>query len=69
LDEGKVALSGTPEYVLSQVERMEELSLDIPFAARLSHELRSAGVPVAVHVVEAALVEEVAALLEAGVRA
>lgn len=65
LEQGKVAISGTPEYVLSQVERMEELSLDIPFAAHLSSDLRKAGMSVHVHVDEESLANELEALCAA----
>ena len=66
LNGGKIALSGTPEYVLGQVEVMEDLSLDIPFAARVSHDLRAAGLPLAMHVDEAGLVNDLSRLLKGG---
>ena len=58
LENGRIALSGTPEYVLGQVEVMEELSLDIPFAAHLSYDLQNAGLPISMHVDEAGLVND-----------
>jgi len=48
LDDGQVALDGTPSDVLTQAERLQELALDIPFAARMSLELRSDGMDVPV---------------------
>ncbi len=39
MDHGRVALSGTPEEVFSQGEKLVELGLEIPFAARLSRRL------------------------------
>lgn len=66
LEDGKVALSGTPDYVLGQVERMEELSLDIPFAAKLTSSLKKAGVPVGMHVDEARLVDNLVRVFAGG---
>lgn len=40
---GKVALKGTPREVFSQVERLSELSLDVPQITLLAHELKKAG--------------------------
>lgn len=39
MDHGRVALSGTPEEVFSQGEKIVGLGLEIPFAARLSRRL------------------------------
>lgn len=66
LDSGKIVLSGTPEYVLGKVEAMEDLSLDIPFAAQISNRLRQVGVPVKTQVNEDYLVEELCLLLKGG---
>ena len=63
LDRGRIALDGTPEEVFLQADRLAELSLDIPFATQLSHELRRQGVPTGVHADEAALESELVALL------
>ena len=40
IDQGKIALSGTPKEVFSQVERMRALGLDVPPVTELAHELR-----------------------------
>ena len=48
LEHGSVALDGPPAEVLTQVERLDSLSLDIPFATRTSIELRERGAAIPV---------------------
>ena len=43
MEKGKVALKGTPREVFSQVDRLSELSLDVPQVTLLAHELKKAG--------------------------
>jgi energy-coupling factor transport system ATP-binding protein len=43
MDEGKVALQGTPREVFSRVEEMQALHLDVPQVTLLAWELRKAG--------------------------
>ncbi|MDL2219487.1 energy-coupling factor transporter ATPase, partial [Ruminococcaceae bacterium OttesenSCG-928-O06] len=43
MDEGKVALQGTPKEIFSQVEEMRRLHLDIPQSAELCEALSAAG--------------------------
>lgn len=43
MDTGKIAFSGTPAEVFSQVERLKQLGLDVPLAADVSARLRSKG--------------------------
>jgi energy-coupling factor transport system ATP-binding protein len=64
LDRGQIALDGTPEEVFLQAERLAALALDIPFATRLSQELRQRGVSIGMHADEASLEEELVSLLE-----
>ena len=64
LDAGRVTLSGTPREVLTQVGRLKELHLDIPFAARMSSALRAHDVPVALHVREDDLEHELRDLIQ-----
>ncbi len=45
MDEGKVAMSGTPAEVFRRVEELREIGLDVPLAASLAHRLRARGVP------------------------
>lgn len=66
LDRGQVALDGTPEEVFLQAEGLAALSLDIPFATQLSHELRRRGVAIGMYADEAGLEQELIALLGAG---
>ena len=44
MDSGKIAMEGTPRQVFSQVERLQELRLDVPQVTLLAHELRRKGV-------------------------
>ncbi len=46
MDEGKIALSGTPREVFSQVKRMRELGLNVPPMTDLARMLRADGVNV-----------------------
>ena len=66
LENGHVALMGTPDEVLTQFDVLERLSLEVPFAVSLSNELRKRGVPVKMHVDAAALEDEIASLLAGG---
>lgn len=43
---GKVALQGTPREVFSQVDRLKELSLDVPQVTLLAHELKKEGIDI-----------------------
>ena len=63
LDDGRIALEGTPEEVLTQAKELEALSLDVPFSVKASLALRDAGVPVGVHADEDALAAELIELL------
>ena len=44
MDQGKIAMEGTPREIFSQVERLKELRLDVPQATLLAHELKKRGV-------------------------
>lgn len=46
MDQGKIAIKGTPREVFSQVEKMKELHLDVPEATGLAYELRQSGIPI-----------------------
>lgn len=45
MDEGKIALQGTPREVFAHVEEMQQLHLDVPKVTLLAHELRKSGIP------------------------
>lgn len=45
MDKGKIAMQGTPREIFSQVEKLQELRLDVPKVTLLSYELRQAGIP------------------------
>ena len=60
LDHGKIACEGTPEEVLVRARELERLNLDVPFAARMSLDLRETGVGVRPCVTEGELAREIA---------
>jgi len=43
MDHGKVALDGKPMEILTQVERLRGLGLEVPHTVDLLHQLRTAG--------------------------
>lgn len=46
MDQGKIAIKGTPREVFSQVEKMKALHLDVPEATGLAYELRQSSIPI-----------------------
>ena len=46
MDEGKIAMQGTPSEVFSRVEELKALHLDVPVVTLLAHELRKAGLDI-----------------------
>lgn len=66
MDQGKVALSGTPHEVFANVDRMKALHLDVPQVTLLAHELRERGIMVPADVItEDELADTLTQLLEA----
>lgn len=45
MDGGKIAMQGSPREIFSQVEKLQELRLDVPKVTLLSYELRKSGLP------------------------
>ena len=62
LESGKVVCDGSPAQVLLQEDLLRRLNLDVPFAARLSLDLRDAGMAVQPTVNAGKLAREVLAL-------
>ena len=62
LDNGEVALSGTPEEVFSQEKKLREMKLDIPFSLKLRNELNKRGLHVKPHLTMEGMVEELCQL-------
>lgn len=62
LDGGAVVLDGAPAEVLTRADELRALSLEVPFACRLSLDLRARGVPVRTCVSDDELKEELCAL-------
>ncbi|WP_446897982.1 energy-coupling factor transporter ATPase [Clostridium sp. LBM24168] len=46
IDEGKIAMEGTPRNIFSQVKKMKGLGLDVPQITELAYELKSSGVDI-----------------------
>ena len=46
LEDGRVFMSGKPEYIFTQVEELKRVGLDVPQVTELAHELRKAGVDI-----------------------
>lgn len=46
MDQGKIALDGTPEEIFTQVELVKSLGLEVPLAADIAYRLRKAGVKI-----------------------
>lgn len=44
MDEGRIAMQGSPREVFSRVEELKRLRLDVPQVTQLAYELRKAGV-------------------------
>ena len=45
MDDGKVAMEGSPREIFSQVEKLKKLRLDVPQVTLLAYELKQSGVP------------------------
>ncbi len=44
MDKGRIAMEGTPREIFSQVEKLQELRLDVPQVTLLAHELQKRGI-------------------------
>ena len=44
MDDGKIAMQGTPREIFSQVDKLKALRLDVPQVTLLAHELQKHGV-------------------------
>lgn len=45
MDQGKIAMQGTPKEIFSDVEKMQALRLDVPQVTLLAHALQKRGIP------------------------
>ena len=63
LSHGRIAAEGSPRDVLADVELLESLALDVPFAVKMSFDLQKRGMPVSVHVKLDALEAQLCKLL------
>ncbi len=63
LSDGKIALSGTPEEIFEQKEKLFELGLELPVSARIKEKLAKSGIAVSGNALnEGALAEELCKL-------
>ena len=62
MNEGKIAMQGTPEEIFSDIDRITNIHLDVPFSLKLSKELKKNGVNVDNHILEEVLVEDLCKL-------
>lgn len=46
MDQGRIAMQGTPKEIFSRVEDLKEMRLDVPQVTLLAYELKKAGIPV-----------------------
>ncbi len=44
MDQGRIAMEGTPREIFSRVEKLKELRLDVPQVTLLAHELQKSGI-------------------------
>ena len=67
MDDGKIAMSGTPRQVFSKIDEVRALGLDVPPMTALAQTLRSAGLAVRADVLTVdEMVEEVCRLQQKG---
>lgn len=46
MEQGKIAMTGTPREIFSQVEKLKELRLDVPQVTLLAYELKKKGIQI-----------------------
>lgn len=46
INDGEIALSGTPQFIFSQTQKIKECGLELPLSAKIAKELNLLGVPV-----------------------
>ncbi len=62
LEDGKVALTGTPDEIFKHEQRLKEMKLDIPFSLKLKNALQKRGVTVQRHLNMEGMVDELCQL-------
>ncbi|QRG67943.1 energy-coupling factor transporter ATPase [Brevibacillus choshinensis] len=63
MNAGEVLMEGSPKDVFNQIERLQSVGLDVPFAVRLRHELAAKGIELPFVLHQEELVEHVCRLL------
>lgn len=51
MEQGKMLLEGTPKQVFSQVERLQDMGLDVPQVTLIAHELRKEGIDISEEII------------------
>jgi energy-coupling factor transport system ATP-binding protein len=51
MEKGKKLLEGTPKQVFSQVEKLQDMGLDVPQVTLIAHELRKAGIEISEEII------------------
>lgn len=46
MDQGRIAMQGTPREIFSKVDMLKKMRLDVPQVTLLAHELKKAGLPI-----------------------
>ena len=63
MHQGRIALEGTPEQMLTNAEQLRRMHLDVPFMVRLSRACQSRGIPVSTTLNPQTLKDELCSLL------
>lgn len=68
MDQGKIAMTGTPREIFSRVEELKALRLDVPQVTLLAYELQKQGVPLPDGILtHSEFVEEIVKLRQKGI--
>lgn len=62
MNDGRLAMEGTPQEIFDREKELKKIHLDIPFALQLSEELQKRGVPISRNITKEGLVEELCRL-------
>ncbi len=58
LENGRIAMQGTPHEVFSEVDALKKIKLDVPFSLKMQQKLEKRGVKVGKHITMEGLVKE-----------
>lgn len=66
MDQGKVAMAGTPREIFSKVEQLEKIGLEVPQITLLAHKLRKEGIPLPEGILTAKELKEALLQMQSG---